>query len=157
MAAWFFPNYQETTPQTLFGQLSGPEGNASLLSALGIIRQPYYRDIHAKAGALLRSMIKNHPFVDGNKRIGLVTTIDFLMMNGHILFTSDDELVEFALDIAKSEPDMSWQDVASWIRKHCVAVTNETATKRQLTAVKGRLDQMGAALAAAKEIIDELR
>jgi len=45
-----------------------------LSSALGIVRQPYYRTLYDKAGALLRSLIKNHPYRDGNKRMGMALT-----------------------------------------------------------------------------------
>jgi prophage maintenance system killer protein len=70
LAANLFSNYDDPLPPfQLFGGLR--EGGALLESALALPRQPYYRRLHDKAGALLRSLIKNHPLVDGNKRIGL--------------------------------------------------------------------------------------
>jgi len=128
MAARFFPEYQEASPPPLFGALSGATGLATLESALNVIRQPYYRRFHDKAGALLRSMIKNHPFIDGNKRIALVTTYNFLALNNQLfILTTNAEMVDRALRIAKSEPDMPWQDVARWIEANCVpdSVTEE--------------------------------
>ena len=132
LAARFFPEYEETSPSPLFGAVQGPEGEAALDSALNLIHQPYYRGVYNKAGALLRSMIKNHPFVDGNKRIALVTTFDFLMMNRHLLaLATNKEMVRFAVEVAKSEPDMPWQDVAAWIRGNTVPFS---ASKRLIRA-----------------------
>ena len=122
LAVRFFPEYAEDSPPPLFGVIRGREGEAALDSALNVIRQPYYRRLHDKAGALLRSMIKNHPFVDGNKRIALVTTHNFLGMNGQVLILATSaEMIETALNIAKSEPDTPWQDVAAWTKRHCVS------------------------------------
>lgn len=111
--------------------------------------------MHDKAGALLRSMIKNHPFIDGNKRIGLVTTIDFLLMNDHIFFATDADMVQFALEIAKSEPDMPWEDVAAWIRRNCVS---SRATQEEVSAkVKNRPQDVIRRLQQIQKALDEAR
>ncbi len=137
MAARFFPEYQEDSPPPLFGVIGGREGQAGLDSALNVIRQPYYRGIHNKAGALLRSMIKNHPFVDGNKRIALVTTFNFLAFNGQVLvLATNAQTVQFALEIAESEPDMPWRDVANWIRAHCIL--DSTSPEGLMARLEGR-------------------
>lgn len=123
LAARFFPEYEEASPSSLFGRLNWDAGLASLESALALPHQPYYRGLYNKAGALLRSMIKNHPFVDGNKRIGIVTTFVFLMTNRHLLMlATNPEMVHFARQIAESEPDMPWQQVADWIRLNSLRV-----------------------------------
>ncbi len=85
---------------------------------MGLTEQPYYRGVFENAGALLRSMVKNHPFVDGNKRLGLTATFVFLAMNGRILVASNDELVEFARELAGTQ--MKWRTVARWLRSHTV-------------------------------------
>ena len=59
----------------------------------------------------------NHPFVDGNKRIGLATTFIFLCVNDYILVAENSDMVAFALNLAASEPPMSWEDVALWLRR----------------------------------------
>ena len=121
LAGRLFPNYEDPLPALqLFGGLR--EGGALLESALALPRQPYYRRLHDKAGALLRSLIKNHPLVDGNKRVGMTATFVFLLMNGHLLIASNEEMVRFALEIAKSEPDSDWRDVARWLRDHSISV-----------------------------------
>lgn len=85
---------------------------------MGLTEQPYYRGVFEKAGALLRSMVKNHPYVDGNKRLGLATTFLFLALNGRILVASNDEVVEFAKELAATQ--MKWRTVARWLRSHSV-------------------------------------
>ena len=78
LAAELFDEYDSSLPAfALFG--GEREGGALLDSALALPRQTYgtrplYRTICDKAGALLRSLIKNHPLVDGNKRVGMATT-----------------------------------------------------------------------------------
>ena len=119
LAAKLFTNYGDPLPAfQLFGGVR--EGGALLESALALPRQPYYRTLHDKAGAQLRSLIKNHPLVDGNKRVGMTATFVFLLANDQILVASNTEMVQFALQIAASEPDMSWQEIASWIRQRLV-------------------------------------
>src|SRR3990167_2652977 len=52
-----------------------------------------YEDIYEKSVALLYSLIKNHPFVDGNKRTALHATITFLELNGSVVNIADKKLV----------------------------------------------------------------
>ena len=79
---------------------------------------PYYRGVFEKAGALLRSMVKNHPYVDGNKRLGLAATFFFLGLNGRILVVPNDEMVAFATELAATQ--MEWRAVARWIRSRSI-------------------------------------
>jgi death on curing protein len=74
-----------------------------------------YPDIFLKAAALLDSLINNHPFVDGNKRTGISAAALFLRANGWRLKAGNDELVEFALQVAVSHPDLTI--LAGWFRR----------------------------------------
>ena len=56
-----------------------------------------YPDIHAKAAALLESLINNHPFVDGNKRTGIAAAAMFLKINDYSLTASNQEVETFLL------------------------------------------------------------
>lgn len=115
LAAKLFADYGEPLPAfQLFGGLR--ENGGLLESALALPRQPYYPRLHDKAGALLRSLIKNHPLVDGNKRLGMTATFVFLAMNHWILIESNEGMVNFALRVAVSEPDMTWQEIAAWLK-----------------------------------------
>ena len=64
-----------------------------------------YPDLFTKAGALMHSLIKNHAYVDGNKRVGLVAGLLFLAMNGVHLTGSDDELFDLTMAIAGGDLD----------------------------------------------------
>lgn len=99
----------EATP--LFGQ----ERNEQLAGILGSIEQTFdgqslYASIEEKAAHLLYFVIKDHPFSDGNKRVGSFLFILFLRENGHLedatgqVKINDNALVALALLIAESEP-----------------------------------------------------
>ncbi|EKD96250.1 MAG: hypothetical protein ACD_24C00124G0001 [uncultured bacterium] len=61
-----------------------------------------YETVFEKAVALLFSIIKNHPFVDGSKRTGLHAAITFLELNGHDIAATDSKLVKLGLDITSN-------------------------------------------------------
>lgn len=75
-----------------------------------------YPTLFDKAGALCHSLIKNHAFVDGNKRTSLLSSMTFLELNGHIFKCSQDELVEFGLKI--DNENVSADGIASWLKSH---------------------------------------
>lgn len=59
-----------------------------------------YEGVHDKAGALLHSLAKNHPLVDGNKRLALAGTIAFLGLNGYRLTLTNDQAYDLVIDVA---------------------------------------------------------
>ncbi len=61
-----------------------------------------YEDMYEKASALVYSLIKNHPFVDGNKRTGLHAMLAFLELNNAKVRIDNKELTKLGLDIANS-------------------------------------------------------
>jgi death-on-curing protein len=75
-----------------------------------------YPDLWHKAAALMHSLIKNHPFVDGNKRTALTATGLFLELNGYMLTASNDEAACFALQAAVGDVDV--EAMAAWIESH---------------------------------------
>ena len=78
--------------------------------------QELYPDIFAKAAILIYLLIKNHPFVDGNKRTGLFALFEFLERNGFTINSPPEELYRFTLDIATST--LSKEQIAEWLRQH---------------------------------------
>ena len=64
-----------------------------------------YPSIHAKAAALLHSIARNHPLVDGNKRLALAATIAFYGLNRFRLTMSNDEAYELVMAVAAGELD----------------------------------------------------
>jgi death on curing protein len=75
-----------------------------------------YPDSFYKAAALLESLIKNHPFIDGNKRTAMASTGLFLQKNGYSLETSQKDFVRFALAMATK--NIKTEDAAKWIKEN---------------------------------------
>jgi death-on-curing protein len=71
--------------------------------------------VPAKAAALLHSLVQNHPFVDGNKRVGAHAMIVFLLANGHEPEFSAAELTATVLAVARGE--LAVEALAIWIRQ----------------------------------------
>ena len=78
--------------------------------------EPLYPTIQSKAAQLCFGLVKNHAFVDGNKRIGTHAMLIFLELNGIELEYSQKELYEIILEIAASEKNAD--DLLKWILKH---------------------------------------
>ena len=75
-----------------------------------------YPDILDKASQLCYSLIENHPFIDENKRIGVHLMLLFLKLNNIEVNYSQQELIDFGLDIASGK--MSKNDIKGWIIEH---------------------------------------
>jgi death-on-curing family protein len=85
-----------------------------------------YRTLPQKAGALFHSLVKNHPFHNGNKRTALVGTLSFLDRNGWRLLgeVGDDEIFDFVTRVASNSfpderarsADEVVDEIASWWR-----------------------------------------
>lgn len=79
-----------------------------------------YPDLFGKGAALLASLIGNHPFVDGNKRVGITAAGLFLLRNGFRLTASNAVLEAFTLRVAQSE--LSMGEIADWLRSHTTPI-----------------------------------
>ena len=71
-----------------------------------------------QAAAYLFHLVKNHPFVDGNKRTGLVAMLAFLGLNGRRLEAPDDDLTELVRGVAAGR--VTKAEVAVFVRRHGV-------------------------------------
>ncbi len=69
-----------------------------------------------KGARLGYTLISNHAFVDGNKRIGVYIMLSFLEMNGIRLQCTDDELVDIGLSVASGR--MKYEDLHQWVLDH---------------------------------------
>ena len=74
-----------------------------------------YPDVESKAAAVMHSLVMNHPFVDGNKRIGAAVAELFLNLNGVELEADDDDLVAVTLAVARGE--LNAEALAIWLRQ----------------------------------------
>ncbi|NPA90204.1 MAG: type II toxin-antitoxin system death-on-curing family toxin [Chloroflexi bacterium] len=75
-----------------------------------------YPDVFSKAAALLESIIRNHPFIDGNKRTGIAAAALFLLLNGWLLVADNEELESFTLRVAQSQT--TFDEIVQWLREH---------------------------------------
>jgi death-on-curing protein len=75
-----------------------------------------YTTLAEKAAALAFSIIRNHPFIDGNKRTGHAAMEVSLVLNGHEIWASVDDAEEVILRVASGE--MGRVEFTDWIEAH---------------------------------------
>ena len=75
-----------------------------------------YPSKEEKAACLAYSLISDHAFVDGNKRIGVYVMLSFLELNGIHIEASDDDVIELGLGTA--DGSLKREEILEWIRKH---------------------------------------
>ena len=76
----------------------------------------FYPSKEEKGARLGYTLISNHAFVDGNKRIGVYVMLSFLEMNGIRIHCTDDELVHIGLSVA--DGSMSYEELLQWVIDH---------------------------------------
>jgi death-on-curing protein len=75
-----------------------------------------YEDELTKAAALIRAIVADHPFVDGNKRTAMLVGLTFLDINNVSLKIPEGKLEDFAVKIAIEKLDVN--DIAMWLESH---------------------------------------
>ncbi len=73
-----------------------------------------------KTAALMDSLVRNHPFVDGNKRTAITSAGMFFQINGYRLVVENAEMVRFALACAQSE--LSFDEIVNWFRRYSISI-----------------------------------
>jgi death on curing protein len=78
--------------------------------------QFHYGNTHlaALAASYAHGLAKNHPFLDGNKRVSLAASATFLLFNGYVLTASQAELVRIWLSLA--DGTMTEEDLTQWFK-----------------------------------------
>ena len=100
-----------------FGGEAGVRDLGLLQSALVRPQTGYYESLSLQGAALLQSLILNHAFLDGNKRVGIATTLIFFRMNGYRMKIDTDEAESFLLDeLIRKKVELG--EVSRWIEKH---------------------------------------
>lgn len=84
-----------------------------------------YPDRWRQAAALMQSLVNNHPFVDGNKRVGITAAALFLQRNGVMIQATNEALEAFTLAVARSE--FSVEAMADWFRTHSAPAPDHSA------------------------------
>lgn len=98
-----------------FGGATGVRDLGALESALFRPRTGFYRDVIEEAAALLESLVQNHPFVDGNKRVSVAVMDVFLRLNGRPLEVADDDAHAFLIGLLESH-SLDVVTVDAWLR-----------------------------------------
>lgn len=103
-----------------FGGLHGTRDQGLLKSALFAPQATYQGQylldgIYTMAAVYAHSLIKNHPFLDGNKRTGIATSLIFLTANDSFVSFKENDVFELALQIATSK--ISPEEIAELYRK----------------------------------------
>lgn len=78
--------------------------------------QEFYPTVWKKAAALLHSLVKNHPFDDGNKRTAYYSTKRLLYLNGYLLQGSKRDVIPFMVSV--DVKNFSLETIASWLKSH---------------------------------------
>ena len=87
--------------------------NSPLQSFAG---EDLYPTVLEKAARLGFGLIRNHPFIDGNKRIGTHAMLVFLAVNGITLSYEDNDLIRIILSVAAGELDDT--GLLNWLQRH---------------------------------------
>ena len=82
----------------------------------GFGEKEFYPTKEEKGARLGYTLISNHAFVDGNKRIGVYVMLSFLEMNGIRIRCADEELVRIGLSVANGS--MSYEELHNWVIDH---------------------------------------
>ena len=123
-----------TTEQVLFlhsrliVETGGGHGILDLGMLLSALERPkatigggdLYQDLFSKTAALLDSLIRNHPFLDGNKRTAITAAGIFLRINGYSLVAENGEMVRFTLECAQSR--LSLEEISDWFKRYSVPI-----------------------------------
>lgn len=75
-----------------------------------------YKSIFEKSATYLESLARHHVFIDGNKRVSIVTAARFLFLNGYEFKASNKEVEKFVLKVVLKKLDI--KTIARWLRSH---------------------------------------
>ena len=108
----------------LIDEIGGSHGLRDMTRLQALVEHPKHmvfgKELFAtpfqKAACYGFDIIKYHPFVDGNKRSGMVSMGTFLELNGFILEVKEGEIEKVAIEIATDHKKM--EDIALWLKKN---------------------------------------
>jgi len=112
--------------QRVIEQTGGPAAVRDFGALQSAVAQPrmsfggadLYPTIQEKAAAICLSLVKNHPFLDGNKRVGHAALETFLVLNGHEIASSIDDSERVILGVASGA--VSREQLVDWLKEHVV-------------------------------------
>lgn len=100
----------------LYGGGAGVRDLGALESALHRPQTGYYESLVQEAAALLESLVQNHPFVDGNKRIAFAVVDVFLRINGHTVIAESTSIYHRMIELIETGP-FDMEHLVPWLEK----------------------------------------
>lgn len=124
------------------GGSSGVMNESLMDSAIDNIWQIFdgvelYPTLEEKGARLGFSLIRNHSFSDGNKRIGILAMLTFLSVNGIEISCTDTELVETGVVLASGQ--MNYEALLAWLREHG-AFTDQCANENPSSRLQNKTE-----------------
>jgi death-on-curing protein len=105
-----------------YGGEHGLLNQGALESAVFRPQTGYYSDLSEEAAALLESLVNNHPFLDGNERVGFAAVHTFLLVNGFDLDVTSKAAFEFMMKTI-SEGKLRFALLREWMAAHLVPLS----------------------------------
>ena len=102
----------------LHGGTQGVRDMGLIEAAIGRHQSGYYADRIEEAAALMQSLVQNHPFLDGNKRIGFAAAQVFLETNGHKI-SADSKSMETQMLGLIERSAFTFENVAAMLKEAC--------------------------------------
>ncbi len=107
------------------GGLNGVRDENALFSAIerpfsGFGDTEFYPSPEEKAAAVIESIVKNHPFMDGNKRTGFILMVHILNEFHKDIDAPEDDIYDFVIQVAAGKWD--YAQILSWIQKHVIDI-----------------------------------
>jgi death-on-curing protein len=105
-----------------YGGLHGLRDQGALEAGVFRPQTGYYNDLSEEAAALFESLVNNHAFLDGNKRVGFAAMHTFLLLNGFDLDVSSRVAYDFMIKTMQ-EGKFRFGLLHEWISAHLVALS----------------------------------
>ena len=99
-----------------YGGAAGIRDAGALESALHRPQTGYYDTIVHEAAALLESLVQNHPFVDGNKRVAFAVVDVFLRINGYIITADSNAIYQYLTNLFE-EKIFDMEHLVPWLQE----------------------------------------
>lgn len=104
-----------------FGGATGVRDLGLLESALFRPKTGYYNNLTEMSAALFESLIMNHPFIDGNKRVAFFATDVFLRLNGYKFKVEDQKAHKFLMSLFRKD-ECDYENLLHWIKTSVVKI-----------------------------------
>jgi death-on-curing protein len=99
-----------------YGGATGVRDAGALESALHRPQTGYYDTLVLEAAALLESLVQNHPFVDGNKRVAFAVVDVFLRINGQTITADSQSIYDYMIKLIE-EHAFNMEHLVPWLQQ----------------------------------------